>query len=861
MSSENMGVIYAEVRLALNEFEKDGISAQAAMDKLAVRFKQKGEQGGVKYVEGFGNAQKRMNLQLNTMVTSMSSLGPKFGAAGTKVATMFSKPIFTMAPMVKAAFTSMLGVIGPIIAVVTALIGVIAKVVAKNKEKAESEKLSAKTTENLKNITNELADAQERSEKASTKQAENFNSESSSINNLTKSSKELKKELDDVVEEVYAMQNGFTQWDTERYDELIDKSKELRKQIKQTKEEEKAAAESTKQLQNDINQLTGSYKHELANIKNAHAALGKSAVETKQSEISAQEKLINGLLEQKTVAESLARRNDEAKKKVGELDVAIGNLTEQLIKLRHEEQRLLFVEAERDILINNLQIEKRISNERQLGLKTEIELQKDGVAQLEERIKKETELYHQMKNSVGHSVADWDKQKEEIQLLEKQKKERIEIINQMERKAEIEKAFADSKDKYALAEENAQQRFLNGLIEEEEMIRQINFALLTKYNDLDAIADKYKLTTGEIVKLREETAEIVKLNRESQSNANLEKQGGLIESLNDKLIIQKGNVEEIAALEKKRAWEAIANTEDYKHASEDVQKKVQALFEETYKVSVKNDPWTNLIGSVQDYGSQVAQILSAGLLLWTDTIKRETDELKRQLEERYQMQLKALEERKQLMLYEKGFVEAATEEQHQRELELAIEAGDQQRLFQAHSNHEKWLIEQEYEKNKKELDEQAARDKAALDHKVATAEWQSQLLQAAVGIAQSIIQSFAQLGPLGGISGAALMTALGTLQLSIIAANKPKLQRFESGGIVAGNSFSGDNMLVRANSGEMFLTKQQQKNMFDAIDNNELNREPTTVVIPVYLDGKIIAQSTAERINSRQVLIKQGSIV
>lgn len=40
-------------------------------------------------------------------------------------------------------------------------------------------------------------------------------------------------------------------------------------------------------------------------------------------------------------------------------------------------------------------------------------------------------------------------------------------------------------------------------------------------------------------------------------------------------------------------------------------------------------------------------------------------------------------------------------------------------------------------------------------------------------------------------------------------------QAFAEGGIVAGNSFSGDNVITRTNSGEMVLTRQQQTTLFD----------------------------------------------
>lgn len=52
-----------------------------------------------------------------------------------------------------------------------------------------------------------------------------------------------------------------------------------------------------------------------------------------------------------------------------------------------------------------------------------------------------------------------------------------------------------------------------------------------------------------------------------------------------------------------------------------------------------------------------------------------------------------------------------------------------------------------------------------------------------------------------------------------VLASLAALPKFADGGIVSGNSFSGDNILARVNSGEMILNQGQQSNLFRMLNN------------------------------------------
>jgi TP901 family phage tail tape measure protein len=59
---------------------------------------------------------------------------------------------------------------------------------------------------------------------------------------------------------------------------------------------------------------------------------------------------------------------------------------------------------------------------------------------------------------------------------------------------------------------------------------------------------------------------------------------------------------------------------------------------------------------------------------------------------------------------------------------------------------------------------------------------------------------------------------------------------FASGGIVPGNSFSGDSVMSRLNSGEMVLNQGQQRNLFNALDSGGQTNIPS--VIRLYVTGE-----------------------
>jgi hypothetical protein len=137
--------------------------------------------------------------------------------------------------------------------------------------------------------------------------------------------------------------------------------------------------------------------------------------------------------------------------------------------------------------------------------------------------------------------------------------------------------------------------------------------------------------------------------------------------------------------------------------------------------------------------------------------------------------------------------------------------------------------------------------------------------QQALSIAQALMSTYEaaanalKLQPVWplGISTAALVTAQGLAQVRNITS-----QKFNYGGIVKGNSMTGDTIPARVNSGEMILNRQQQSELFNIANGSgggndglresidRLTRAISNQAIQVHLDGRKIAESVRSQVQS-----------
>jgi hypothetical protein len=105
----------------------------------------------------------------------------------------------------------------------------------------------------------------------------------------------------------------------------------------------------------------------------------------------------------------------------------------------------------------------------------------------------------------------------------------------------------------------------------------------------------------------------------------------------------------------------------------------------------------------------------------------------------------------------------------------------------------------------KRIQEQTAQEKLDLE----TKQWKMDMAMAVVNSAAAVVKTMASIPFPLNLPSVIAQTAAGAAQVAIIAQNKPKMQ---FGGFVPGQSWSGDQVDIRANSGEAVLTPAQQRN-------------------------------------------------
>lgn len=152
-------------------------------------------------------------------------------------------------------------------------------------------------------------------------------------------------------------------------------------------------------------------------------------------------------------------------------------------------------------------------------------------------------------------------------------------------------------------------------------------------------------------------------------------------------------------------------------------------------------------------------------------------------------------------------------------------------------------------------EEQYAIKTAQIKRKQAAFDKATAIADATIAGAQAVIAAFKAgpiLGPiLAGVIGGLVATQIGL----IVAQPLPEIPSFETGGIVPGNSFTGDRVVARVNSGEAILSQAQQAQLL-SLANGAGAQGPVMLTVIQELNGKVIGQSTIDLLDNGRLRSK-----
>lgn len=471
--------------------------------------------------------------------------------------------------------------------------------------------------------------------------------------------------------------------------------------------------------------------------------------------------------------------------------------------------------------------------------------------------------------------------------------ERQYTVNSAKRSKEISQLRAQvaEKDKYtakereeflkqaiALEKENLQEELNN----KKERLRILEETAKQEVDTSDA-------TTNEIAQAR---AELYRA-EESYNNKTRELAGQLVEARNAQVAEEKKASEEARKLEEERiAEEQRLAEEEVRRLEEREALKAEILkkFKDT-AISLIEDETERAIALEQDRYTQELEALQAQyealgtLTLEEEALKKENLELLEQEhlarmaeieEEAYLIQEEKRIEREELEL-ENKLAKAETEEE---EFNLKIET-EQERLNRLLSLDEEakakqFKTQQAYEQAVKQSENNISKlQEQQMQARITKATTSMQAIGSIMGSMSQIISAFdseseesakAQkvlaLGEIAvqtgvaiaqGISSAmsvpfpanlvAIATTIATVVANVASAiSTVKSAKFANGGIVGGNSYTGDNVNVRVNSGEMILNTRQQAELFAVA-----NGQPTNSGIDYNLLGATMAEAVASQ--------------
>jgi len=839
MSAEDAGTIEAELRLKVTQMEKDIVDAQKKMDTLASNIGRQGTNAGKGFADGMKRGFDTVDMYTARIGKSIATkLAPAMIAvqAGIKIIQGIGNAIkdaFMSNEKFSKSFTDFKTTLG---ASFTAAAKPVSDWFANLLDKATK---SMKQTKELKEALDKI-------------KKENFPDPTTDTVQALKDATDAKnKSWDDYIK---------------KQDAVIAKNDRLKQQAETWQD---SFADSAKAY-DIIMKGTSQDVLDLFNTLSDTSIVGgdlTSIIQTKSE--------LKGLIDAEIDAKA---KFENAMKTLNEVQETTGNATADVA------QKLIDA-----------------NNEYALSIKT-LKLKKDNFAITDkEYTEAQISALNNLINKQAELLATGQATRIEQSIWNAELKENIALRNQLQDSlnkgnnddADSQKQISDARDAAIAKQQDAEKKIRDanaaGLIDEDEMNKQINATLETKYNDLEGIVLQYKLSTGETVRLRNETAALVKTNQDNVKAAdNLKKieeiqatnattlTNQTIAQLNAKAASAKTDKErnkyideaiqlENSLIDAQRQVErtALETSDEFKAQSEEVRIQILNDFDKItqgMKKPKEADDNNNIFQS-KEY-NQAVQLAGASVDLISsisdaalEIARKNADEQMAIIEDSLNNTLATIEKARNDELIASGVAVQNSADSLEAQLEATKRTGDEILIYQAQRRLEEQQINDKYDEQAAKAKEDAEKEKSKIEYKVAVQEYEQQIIQAVNAGVMAAMQALSAAPPPYNFILMGLSAAATAVQMGLLLANPPKPPKFETGGIVPGNSYSGDKIPALVNSGELILNQSQQDNIA-----GQLNRGAVSATIVVMLDTNEIARSTVDLVNDGFYTIKARAV-
>jgi hypothetical protein len=641
-------------------------------------------------------------------------------------------------------------------------------------------------------------------------------------------------------------------------------------------------------------------EHEIELTDTALEASAITAEEADKRRLASAESYLQKLIETRTAVASLAGAEDEEVARYDRLIEAQRKSRDELaatIALREKDTSAADYEAQ---LKNIADMERAMSGTAEQTAEAQKRANQERQSANEAYLKQLIEIRNKLLSMEEPDMVAIDNIRQKIRLqsdlLKEQQKQNApsgkdESEEARKKQEAITAAYEKAEAKRAEAIRIANRERDAGLITEIQLRDKVQQAMQTEEADMKAIVEQYGLSTGRTVekaKALEDTniqrrVEIKSLDEETAKEKELQEiMTGIFQTREEQILAERlasGEIEtqieyenRLIDLTRERERAKLdAHLTEIK-ASEDERESVLADFDrvtegmkkptaaaKTFSEKIddffSSDAWSKGMqmasGAVQAFSSIANSITQAQ----NDAVKEQVEEIDKMLD----AELEDIEKLRQKALEEAGFAEELSQENLQAKIDAAMEAGDEILAFELQRRLQEKEINDKYDAMAKAAEEKSAKEKAELEYKAAKAQWEMSLSQAIANAAMAVLSGYTTPPFLPvGLAMGSMALAAGAVQVDTIKNNPPKL-KYESGGLVPGRSFSGDNIPISANSGERILTMDNQEFLLAATEGRG-SGEVIQVVSNVYLDKHLIAVGVAEEFNTAKVTLKERAI-